>query len=400
MRIELYEIIQSQRNDAENQLKRQKRFKMIKRLLSLAFGAAVCLMLTAHPACAEETKAGAPVKQKVILDSDMVALFDDGIAMMMLYRHPEIDLMGVVTVTGNSWANDGTAHLVRQLELISALDKAPTLAIGSHFPIRRAGFTKELLKKELADYGDVMDSYIGAQETDNPSSWQDAYKKIYKKDPPAVSIRNDGVDYLIEMAHKYPHQIKLVAIGPATNIAKAVEKDPEVASLFDEIIYMGGALWVKGNAHEAAEFNIWLDPESAKTAFRAPFDNQLFISLDVTDKTIMNRERFEAIRSHIKNPELLKLFNSSFIAQRFEKEKDFSWFVWDVIASAVTIDPSLITSMRTAYIDCVTVPGAQYGRTVPYNKDEAPEGTKPANIIIDIDQDRFWKMLYSSLESF
>ncbi len=380
--------------------KQKKRFQMIRKLLGLVLGATVCLMLTSHTVNAGEAETPAPAAQKVILDSDMVALFDDGIAMMMLYRHPEIDLLGVVTVTGNSWANDGTAHLVRQLELIGGLEKAPTMAIGAQFPVRKAGFTKELLKKELADFGDVMDSYIGAQETENPKTWQEAYRNLYKKDPPSVNVRNDGVDYLIEMAHKYPHQIKLIAIGPATNIAKAVEKDPEIASLFDEIIYMGGAFWVRGNAHEAAEFNIWLDPESAKTAYRAPFDRQLFISLDVTDKTIMDRSRFEAIKSHIKNPELLKLFNSSFIAQRFEKEKDFSWFVWDVIASAVAIDPSLITSMHTAYIDCVAVPGAQYGRTVPYNKDEAPKGTRPADIVIDIDQDRFWKMLYTSLESF
>ena len=121
---------------------------MIRKLLGLAFGAAACLMLTSHTVNAGEAEAPAPEVQKVILDSDMVALFDDGIAMMMLYRHPEIDLLGVVTVTGNSWANDGTAHLVRQLELIDGLKKGPTLAIGEQFPVRKAGFTKELLKKE------------------------------------------------------------------------------------------------------------------------------------------------------------------------------------------------------------------------------------------------------------
>ncbi len=378
--------------------------KFIQKTISIAFCSVFGLLLTNQVLAAEQDKAPSTPQTptKVILDTDMVELFDDGIAMMMLQHDPDIDLLGVVTVTGNSWANNGMAHQVRQLELMGHLDKAPTLVIGSHYPIRKAGFEKNLLKKELKDYGDVMESYIGAQENPNPKSWQEAYKNLYKKDPPKIDVRDDGVDYLIEMAHKYPHQIKLVAIGPATNLAKAIQKDPQVMSLFDEVIYMGGAFWVKGNAHEGAEFNIWLDPESAKIAYRAPFRHQTFISLDVTNKTIMDRERFNAIRSHIKNPELLKMFNKSFIAAGFDndKEQKYTWFVWDVIAAAITMDPSLITSSRTAYVDCLDAPGPEYGKTVPYNKSNAPEGTRPASIVLEIDQERFWNMLYQYLEKF
>lgn len=76
----------------------------------------------------------------------------------------------------------------------------------------------------------------------------------------------------------------------------------------------------------------------------------------------------------------------------------FKWFVWDVIAAAIVIDPSLITSTRIAYVDCITNPGAEYGKTVPYNKENAPEGTRPASIVMEIDYERFWNMLYKSLE--
>ncbi|MCR4555175.1 MAG: nucleoside hydrolase [Succinivibrionaceae bacterium] len=72
--------------------------------------------------------------KKVILDTDMVEMFDDGVAMLMLMENPKIDLLGVVTVTGNTWANDGMAYMVRQLKAINKLDSAPTLAIGSQYP--------------------------------------------------------------------------------------------------------------------------------------------------------------------------------------------------------------------------------------------------------------------------
>ena len=366
-------------------------------------GCAFCLTLSNSGfAAVQPANEDTQVKKKVILDTDMVEMFDDGIAMMMLMKNPEIDLLGIVTVTGNTWANDGMAYLVRQLKELKNLDTTATLAIGAQYPNRKAGgFSKDILKHELNTYGDVMAGYIGAATTENPKSWQEAYRNHYNEDAPDVKVRTDGVDYLIEMVHKYPHQITIAAIGPATNIALAVQKDPEFADLVDEIVYMGGAFWVKGNADEAAEFNIWLDPESAKIAYRAPFDNSTFVALDVTDNTIMNRERYQKIRDSIKNQDLLKLFDKAFFVQQFQKneKQNFSWFVWDIIVSAIIIDPSLVTSTRYAYIDCVTEKGPQYGKTVPYIKDNAPAGTKPASIILSVDQERFWPMLYNLLST-
>ena len=372
---------------------------LMKKILAVVAGGIVFFALSGS-AVASEKKETQNAK-KVILDTDMVEMFDDGVAMLMLMENPKIDLLGVVTVTGNTWANDGMAYLVRQLKAINKLDSAPTLAIGSQYPNRKAGgFSKEILKKELATYGDVMAGYIGAAETENPKSWQDAYKNTYKEEAPKVDVRTDGVDYLIEMVHKYPHEVTIAAIGPTTNIAEAIKKDPEFVKLVDEIVYMGGAFWVKGNADEAAEFNIWLDPESTKIAFKAPFDNTTIVALDVTDKTIMTRDRYLKIRESIKNKALLELFDKAFFAQQFAKNenKNFSWFVWDIIVSAVIIDPSLITSTRYAYIDCLTENNAEYGKTVPYIKDNAPTGTQPASIIQEIDQNRFWPMLYGLLE--
>lgn len=374
---------------------------LLKKGKTYIFWGFVCLFLSMTPAKASNTQDTKPnIKQKVILDTDMVEMFDDGVAMMMLLNSSEIDLVGVVVETGNSWANDGMAYLVKQLKAINKLDNAPDLAIGLHYPNRKAGgFSKEILKKELATYGDVMEGYIGAPENERPTSWQESYKKHYNEEAPNLPIK-DGVDYLIEMVHKYPHQITIAAIGPTASIAKAIEKDPEFANLADNIVIMGGAFWVKGNADEAAEFNVWFDPESTKKVYNTAFDHTTIVALDVTDKTIMDKDKFIKIREHIKNPILLDMYNRSFFAQSFDNNVEgFSWFVWDVLVSAIIIDPSLIISTKYAYVDCITEKGAEYGKTVPYTKYEAPKNSKPASIIQEIDQERFWNMLYKSLES-
>ncbi len=66
-------------------------------------------------------------KEKVILDTDMVMLYDDGVAMMMLANHPNIELLGVTIVPGNTWVSEGTAYALRQLEVIGRTDCACTL---------------------------------------------------------------------------------------------------------------------------------------------------------------------------------------------------------------------------------------------------------------------------------
>jgi len=89
--------------------------------------AAVALLFIGHGSVA-----GA--KEKVILDTDMVVLYDDGVAMMMLANHPDVELLGVTIVPGNTWLHEGTAYAIRQLELLHRTDVP--VALGIRYPIR------------------------------------------------------------------------------------------------------------------------------------------------------------------------------------------------------------------------------------------------------------------------
>ena len=91
-----------------------------------------------------------------------------------------------------------------------------------------------------------------------------------------------AIDFIIEQVEKYPHEVTLLVIGPVTNIALAVRKDPDIVPLIKRIVYMGGAVDVPGNVTPAAEFNWWFDPEAAKIVLREPIP-QAIIPLDVTN---------------------------------------------------------------------------------------------------------------------
>ncbi len=330
-------------------------------------------------------------KTKVIFNTDMVEMLDDGIAMMMLVDNPNVDLLGIVNTVGNSWAEDGVAFTVRQLQL---KEKNIPIYMGSKRPDRaNGGFGKKIMKRELKKYGDVMAGYVGAPETTEPKDWKAAYLKQYKEKAPNVDIKQNGVDFMIEMVHKYPHEITIAAIGPATDIAKAVKKDPEFASLVKKIIFMNGAFWVNGNTTPDAEFNAWFDPESTKTAFRANFPDVEVVSLDLTDKLTMNYERFKDLTSRIDEPEFVKMWNRKFFSQEFKKNNNIIWFVWDVAVSSVINHPEFVKETKTAYIDCISEKGKEYGKTIGYDKNEAPKGTREAKVITELDYDAFWNEL-------
>jgi purine nucleosidase len=106
--------------------------------------------------------------------------------------------------------------------------------------------------------------------------------------PPAAASPRDGhaIDYLIETVRAAPGEITLVATGPLTNIALAVQREPRLADWVREFVIMGGSAG-RGNVTPAAEYNIWADPEAAAAVFRAGWTVTM-LGLDVTLRTGAN----------------------------------------------------------------------------------------------------------------
>ncbi len=214
-----------------------------------------CSLAVSGVAFSQETRT------KVILDADMVELFDDGTAMLLLERAPNIDLLGVTVVSGNTPMPAGVAAGARQLE---ALGSEVPIYEGSRYGIRNWRGNKATprcwqlnCKSVLSLAGAVIYGRMRAttlmptRRQNGPTS-----TSINMARPRPISgymvwrIRTRMATGTLWIFSSRPSTnipaVKLVAIGPLTNIARAILKDPSFPSKVAEIVYMGGAFYVPG----------------------------------------------------------------------------------------------------------------------------------------------------------
>lgn len=328
-------------------------------------------------------------REKVILDTDMVELFDDGVAMVMLARSKQIDLLGVVTVSGNVWEPEATSYALRQSEIIDRID-IPVYA-GARHPLRAGRY--ETMKTERELFGPL--SWMGAFNRPEPKSYLnlEPNQVPYGGYPELKPQDRHGVQFLIDMIKDNPGEITIVAIGPLTNIALAIRLEPEIISLVKRIVYMGGAFDVPGNMIPAAEFNWWFDPEAAKMSVRAPFKDQLLVGLDVCEKYHFNKNIYDKIMTR---ETTLTTFFKEVYGPRFKENPNYTSYVWDTIAAAVVIDPTLIIEEETRQVDVNADYNLDYGRSLSYKK-QGPVGTQNARILFSINEDKFWNLMVDLL---
>jgi len=330
----------------------------------------------------------ASAKEKVLLDTDMVESFDDGVAMIMLANAPGIDLVGVTTLSGNSWAASGIAYAIKQLE-IEGKTSVP-VAMGFEYPLRPGRHADIATERKL--FGGNHDPWMGAFGMEKPESWQAEYTKLYGSAPTMTPDTRHAVDFIIDTVRSNPGEITIAAIGPCTNLAAAIGKAPDIVPMIKRIVYMGGAFYRQGNMTPTAEFNWWFDPEATKIALRAPFKEQIIVGLDVCENVIFRKPHYDRLMHTLGISEQAKLLRSSFAGQMFEKDPDFAHFLWDVIVVAFIIDPSVVTKEITAFVDVNDQYGLSYGQSIAY-PEQGPEGSRQARIIMDVDQEKLWNMI-------
>jgi purine nucleosidase len=213
-----------------------------------AEGAAV----TAAAAMAASPAAQEP--QKVIIDSDPGT--DDALAILLAVYSPELDVKGISIVAGNVTAEMGFDDGLKVLSLVGRCD----------IPIAK-GADHPLLQRLVT--GTYWNGANGLGGAEFPASKCQGDKRF-------------GPDLIIDLVHKYPHEITIIPIGPLTNIALAFRKDPSIAPLVKGVVLMGGSI-SGGNVNGAAEYNIYQDPEAASIVFNAGWPVTM-VGLDVTEK--------------------------------------------------------------------------------------------------------------------
>jgi purine nucleosidase len=226
-----------------------KRFQ--KRMAILFFAA--CL-LGAVPTARGQSPTTA---KKVLIDTDPGT--DDALAILLALNSPEIDVRAITIVAGNVTSELGLENALKVMSLAGRCDIS--VAKGAAHPLFQKLNTEEFWNGKNG---------LGGAEL--PPSRCDASSQF-------------GPDLIIETVRRYPHEITLVPIGPLTNIALAISKDPSIIPLVKEVVLMGGSI-TGGNVNAASEFNIHSDPEAASVVFNTGWPITM-VGLDVTEHTLI-----------------------------------------------------------------------------------------------------------------
>ncbi len=295
---------------------------------------------------------------------------DDAVALLLALASPEVELVGVTTVSGNQTLAKTTANALRVLELVGRGDVP--VAAGADRPIRRDLFVA---------------AYVhGESGLDGPAL----------PDPQGKPLPADAADFIAERVSASAQPLTLIPTGPLTNVAAFLERHEEAASKLERIVLMGGAI-AEGNVTPAAEFNIWADPEAAATVFRSGLDVTM-IGLDVTHKALMTPEHGERLRKTGRTgafvAELLEFYS------RFHREVyDFPGSpIHDAVAVAHVLDPSLV-EMKHRNVEIELESELCRGRTV-VDLWRRTEREPNARVGVDIDSDRFLELLLERLATF
>jgi inosine-uridine nucleoside N-ribohydrolase len=326
-------------------------------------------------------------RRKVIINEDCSGPGGSNMqTVLLLLQSPDVDVLGITIVSGDQWRDEEAAHTLRLLEIARRTD-VPVM-LGAAFPLIRTR-QETLLWEER--YGKV--AYSGAWD----SRWwhePSVVPPLIEGQPSIKPTREDAAHFLIRMVHQYPYQITIYEGGPMTNLATAITLDSHFPELAEELIFMGGSLHPQTENPEFVnnprhEFNFWFDPEAAHIVLRAPWKKIVCTPTDISIKarlTPQSVKRIDASGSPI----------AHYIAKYYQSGNGND-YMWDELAAAAWIDPSIITKKETRFMSVDIDHGVGYGNTLTWDTNDRPKtNVQPVEIQMDLDEGKFIDM-FSSL---
>jgi inosine-uridine nucleoside N-ribohydrolase len=270
---------------------------------------------------------------RVIIDTDPG--IDDAMAILLALNSPELRVEALTVVPGNVDAKQGLENALKIVSLAGRCNVA--VAGGAQHPLNQKLIT--------AQFWHGKNGLAGVEL-------------------PPSKCKTDarfGPDLIIELVHKYPHELTLIPVGPLTNIALAVSKDPSIAYLVRDIVIMGGSI-SGGNVNGAAEANIYNDPEAAQIVFSAGWMVTM-VGSDVGERTLITRKHLAELQgNHGPQSDFVgKLAN--FYLTRSEKSGYSGAAMYDPLAVGTVIDPTLVT-LKDMHVDVETKGEFTRGETV------------------------------------
>jgi purine nucleosidase len=330
-------------------------------------------------------------KLKIIVDQDARGpATTDMQSILIFLQSSKFDVLGITTVSGDQWVKEETQRTLRLLEIAERTDVP--VAQGAEFPLLNS---KEESERWEALYGKFLYKGCWSEFSKGPEGAAAASREGYH-DPDVVPALIEGAPhitpidetaahFIVRMVHQYPGEVVVWAGGPLTNIALALRLDPEVATLAKELVLMGSGMYADNGGISGIdgrrEFNWWFDPEATRIVLRAPWKKVTITPIDISVKTRYTTE-MKAMITKARTP----------VTDYLDKYS-LPGYMWDEIAGAALIDPSIITGQKQLYMDIDVDHGESYGKTIFWNSTaQVPPYLRLANVQFDIDAEKFYKI--------
>ena len=298
---------------------------------------------------------------------------DDALALLLALASPEIELIGITTVAGNSTVDHETRNALSLLAMTGRADMP--VAMGCVRPLIKA--------------------LVTAADTHGLTGMGYAVMPA----PIASAIALHAVDFIIEQVLQAPGAITIVAVGPLTNLALALRKAPEITPLIKQVICMGGAIHHPGNMPLSAEFNVWVDPHAAHMVYHSGLPITL-VPLDVTYQCIWTHAHTERLRASAPHSPITQFIADAtrFYIEFHQREHNIDGCaINDALAMALVFAPDLVKT-QALFVDVSLADGPAHAMTIadPWQMSKHPPNMQVA---LKVDAERFLELFLERISN-
>ena len=274
---------------------------------------------------------------RVVIDTDPGV--DDALALLLAMRSPELKIEAITPVAGNVPLDLTLPNALRMVEIAGRTDIP--VAAGARSPLVRRLVTATYAHGENGLGGAVF------------------------PDPKTKPVATPAAEMIQQIVRRYPSEVTLITIGPLTNVATALNSDPDLASMVRALVMMGGSL-SGGNITPAAEFNVYVDPEAARIIFQSGIPITM-VGLDVTRKTSLTEEHVRTLEA-ARNPVSQAAAKIGRNAINRNRERGFlvGPNMHDSLAVAGFLDLAIL-KLQDYYVDVETTGELTAGETLGYS---------------------------------
>jgi purine nucleosidase len=305
--------------------------------------------------------------KKIIIDCDVGV--DDALALILAFHSPELTVEAVTGVNGNVPLDTVFINIQKVLSLIQPKNR-PLIAKGADRPLKGDSIHAHSVHGKTGLGGAKIDLREGEE-------WWQKYP-------------GSADELILKLAYHFPNELTLIAVGPLTNLALALKKDPAGMKKLRELVIMGGTVRTRGNTSPYAEFNIFSDPLAAQIVFESGIPITL-VPLDVTHQVFLTTRWMEEEIIPLSTPLsdfLIKATGYDRLTHRFRNRDTI--FLHDPLAVGAVIDPKLVKTERLP-LRVEMQEGEYYGKII-----EVKEGPE-IDVCLGVDAEGFGELFTSRL---